>query len=300
MRSPVALAAAVGIFVGLIGLAGCSSGGPGGGGRLGAGGAGFPRVGLASAPKIVNVSAYDPKERQRGGDSFSEHNVSALKRNGAAGLIARVGKGRELDAKFASFLASAQRENMLLGSYYFVLKSVDPVWQADAYVARLRQVARTQAPGQPVLLVGDFDQASSPQDIVRFINRIESTTGVLPVIYLENSPRLRTALSRATPAQKARIRQCPYWIALYSNEFVASPRDLMRAYGIWNDWAMWQYAGVEWNRRARCSVAQPFCSGPWRAPGYFGSMDRPLEHNAFNGSRAELARFWAAHSWVPR
>jgi GH25 family lysozyme M1 (1,4-beta-N-acetylmuramidase) len=298
MRFPV-ISAALGLFVGLA-LSGCAGGGGGGGRSNSGGGAGFPRVGLASAPKIVNVSSYDPKERQRPGDSFSEHNVSALRRNGAAGLIARVGKGREQDSKFGAFLGSAHRENLLLGSYYFVLKNVDSVWQADQYLARLRQIARSQAPGQPVLLVGDFDQQSSATDMVRFINRIESVTGVLPVIYLENSTRLRTALSNATPAQKARIRQCPYWIALYSNEYYASPRDLMRAYGVWNDWAMWQYAGVEWNRRARCSVAKPFCNGPWRAPSYFGGMDRPLEHNAFNGSHADLARFWAAHSWVPR
>jgi hypothetical protein len=297
MRSPVIFTATLGLAAGLLFFSSCSN--AGGGGGIGNGG-GFPRAGLATAPKIVNVSAYDPKERQRNGESFSEHNVSALKRNGASGLIARVGKGPEQDSKFPSFLGSAHRENMLLGSYYFVLKNVDPLWQADQYLARLRQVARTQAPGQPVLLVGDFDQQSSPEDIVRFINRIEAATGVLPVIYLENSARLRTALSSATPAQKARIRQCPYWIALYSNEHYASPRDLMRAYGIWNDWAMWQYAGVEWNRRARCSVAQPFCHGPWRAPAYFGGMNRPLEHNAFNGSHADLARFWAAHSWVPR
>lgn len=296
MRSPAVIFAALGLVVGLA-LSGCAGGG---GGSSSSGGAGFPRVGLAAAPKIVNVSSYDPKERQRSGDSFSEHNVSALRRHGASGLIARVGKGREQDTKFSSFLGSARRENLLLGSYYFVLKNVDPVWQADQYLARLRQVGRSQAPGQPILLVGDFDQQSSAQDIVRFINRIEAATGVLPVIYLENSPRLRATLSSATPAQKARIRQCPYWIALYSNEYYASPRDLMGAYGIWNDWAMWQYAGVKWDRRARCSVAEPFCHGPWRAPSYFGGMDRPLEHNAFNGSHADLARFWAAHSWVPR
>ncbi len=48
-------------------------------------------------PQIINVSAYDPKERQREGRSYSEHDVSALKANGAAGLIARCGKGGVLD-----------------------------------------------------------------------------------------------------------------------------------------------------------------------------------------------------------
>jgi hypothetical protein len=41
------------------------------------GGHGYGRVGLDEAPKVVNVSAYDPKEKQRTGDSFSPNDVSA-------------------------------------------------------------------------------------------------------------------------------------------------------------------------------------------------------------------------------
>jgi hypothetical protein len=252
---------------------------------------GYGRVGLDEAPKVVNVSSYDPKEKQRSGDSFSPSDVSALRRNGAVGLIARCGKGTLIDDKCASFLSAAQRERMRLGTYYFVLKDHDPVWQADQYIDRLRQIS----PGRRVLLVGDFDTKSSPADLVAFINRVEQRTGVLPAIYLENSDRLRNALSTATPAQKSRIRQCPYWLALYSHESFATPKMLMSAYGIWDDWAMWQYAGVEWSGR---SVSKHYHHGPWKSPRYFGTMDRPLEHNAFNGSLQDLNAFWARHSWV--
>ncbi len=121
---------------------------------------------------------------------------------------------------------------------------------------------------------------------------------MLPAIYLENSDRLRASLSRATPAQKRRICQCPYWIALYSADArFETPEDLMKSYGLWNDWAMWQYAGVEWAGR---SVPKHYHYGPWKAPAYFGSMDRPLEHNAFNGSIGEMNRFWEDHSWAVR
>ncbi|RYD25611.1 MAG: hypothetical protein EOP87_24115, partial [Verrucomicrobiaceae bacterium] len=178
--------------------------------------------------------------------------------------------------------------------YYFVLKSSDPVWQADSYIARLRQIA----PGRRVLLVGDFDTKSSPADLVKFIDRVENLTGVLPAIYLENSGQLRASLSNATPAQKRRIRQCPYWIALYSHTSgFHTPKQLMEAYGIWEEWAMWQYAGVEWERR---SVPKVYQHGPWKAPRYFGTMDRPLEHNAFNGDVNDLKAFWNKHSWVVR
>ena len=76
-----------------------------------------------------------------------------------------------------------------------------------------------------------------------------------------------------------------------------TPHKLMKAYGIWNDWAMWQYAGVEWSGR---SVSKHYHHGPWKSPRYFGTMDRPLEHNAFNGSTEDLNRFWEKHSWAVR
>ncbi len=254
----------------------------------------YGRVGLLDAPKVVNVSSYDPKEKQRGGESFSLTDVSALRRNGAHGLIARCGKGMVLDDKCADFLTAAERQGMMLGSYYFVLKTSSPISQADQYLERLRQIS----PGRKVLLVGDFDTQSSPADLVAFINRVEQRTGVLPAIYLENSDRLRSSLSNASSAQKSRICQCPYWLALYShNSGFETPQQLMKAYGIWDDWAMWQYAGVEWSGR---SVSKHYHHGPWQSPTYFGSMDRPLEHNAFNGSESELNAFWAKHSWVVR
>ena len=258
------------------------------------GGSGYGRIGLSDAPKVVNVSSYDPKEKQRAGESFSPTDVSALRRNGARGLIARCGKGMALDDKCADFLTAAERQGMMLGSYYYVLKTSSPVAQADQYIDRLRQIA----PGRKVLLVGDFDTKSSPADLVKFIDRVEQRTGVLPAIYLENSDRLRASLCNASPSQKDRICQCPYWIALYSHDSgFQTPEQLMNAYGIWDNWAMWQYAGVEWSGR---SVSKHYHHGPWKSPPYFGSMDRPLEHNAFNGSVSDLNNFWQKHSWQVR
>src|SRR5262245_8741691 len=76
-------------------------------------------------PQIINVSAYDPKEKQRSGQSFNEHDVSALRANGAVGLIARCGKGGVLDTKCANFLSSADRAGMLIGTYYRLQTHVD-------------------------------------------------------------------------------------------------------------------------------------------------------------------------------
>lgn len=253
---------------------------------------------LHMAPKVVNVSSWDPKEQQRGGCSFSEHDVSALARNGATGLIARAGKGGVPDAKCAAFLQAAKRSSLRLGTYYFMTKEADPVAQADQYVALVRAHAQHYGlRGEPILLVGDFDTRSTAGEMLRFLHRVESRTGVRPVVYLENSSTMRRSMMNASPEEKSRLRRYPYWLALYSHETgFNTPADLLRAHGIWSDWAMWQYGGVEW----RGGRSQPlvYHNGPWRAPRYFGTMSRPLEHNAFNGNTQDLGRFWAAHSWI--
>jgi hypothetical protein len=128
------------------------------------GGGGFGGTSVSGSPAVLNVSGWDPKERQRGGDTYSEHNVSALKRNGALGLIARSAKGPLLDGKFGDFLHSADNQGLLLGAYHFVTMDQDPAYQADSFVDRVRATARSRGVSpRKILLVGDFDTASSPE-----------------------------------------------------------------------------------------------------------------------------------------
>jgi hypothetical protein len=61
----------------------------------------YGKVSYREAPKFINVSAYDPKERQRSGRGYTPHNQTALKVNGSRALIARCAKGYELDSKCA-------------------------------------------------------------------------------------------------------------------------------------------------------------------------------------------------------
>ncbi len=253
-------------------------------------------------PEIINVSAYDPKERQRSGRSYSENDVSALRDNGAAGLIARAGKGGILDTKCASFLASADRAGLLPGIYYRLQNHVDPVVQADQFINRAQSLARSRSWNAPALLLcGDYDAQSRLSDILRFMDRVESRTGVVPVTYLENSQHLKLLLGNAAPATKARLRRSPYWLALYSHESGAGPvfpapgdpDGLVRQYRVWSGWTLWQYGGVDWERgRSRPKV---YSHGRYRFPAYFGTMDRPLERNVFRGSPAALRSFWQTH-----
>ncbi len=267
-------------------------------------GGGFGGTSVGSSPVVLNVSGWDPKEVQRSGDRYSEHNVSALRRNGARGFIARSAKGALLDEKFGDFISSADREGMLVGAYHFVTMDVDPVVQADGFVDRVRSIARSRGLSQRrILLVGDFDTKSTPDRLVRFIQQVERRTGVTPVAYLENSAALRTSLSNASPEQKRVIRRAPYWIALYGPAGTErsmggdlTPDGLMKQYGIWNEWAMWQYGGVIWGNGR--SNARHYNTRAWRSPAYFGTIAHPMERSVFRGSEGDLAAFWNRHGFA--
>lgn len=253
-------------------------------------------------PQIINVSAYDPKEKQRSGRGYSEHDVSALRANGAVGLIARAGKGGQLDGKCGDFIYSADRAGMLPGAYYRVQRHVDAVRQADQFVDRVKHLASHRQWNAPaLLLVGDYDGDLPLSSILRFQDRVESRTGVVPVAYLENSTQLKLQMRAADSATKARLRRAPYWLALYSHESGAgstfpspgNPKGLLDQYAVWPRWAMWQYGGVDWEGgRSRPKV---YNHGRYRFSPYFGNMDRPLERNVFNGPPAALPGFWQQH-----
>lgn len=266
---------------------------------------GIPEAPVASfsgMPQIINVSAYDPKERQRSGRSYSEHDVSALRANGAMGLIARAGKGGVLDTKCAIFVASADREGMLPGIYYRLQTHVDAAAQADQFVDRAQSLARSHAwNASSLLLCADFDAQSRLSDILRFMDRVESRTGIVPAAYLENSTQLKLLLGSADAATKAKLRRAPYWLALYSHESGAGPvfpapgdpRGLLNQYRVWSDWTLWQYGGVDWeNGRSRPKV---YAHGRYHFSPYFGNLDRPVERSVFNGSPAALQSFWQRH-----
>ncbi|MFC7338699.1 GH25 family lysozyme [Haloferula chungangensis] len=264
-------------------------------------GGGFGGTSVKDSPAVLNVSGWDPKEVQRGGDRFSQHDVSAMRRNGALGLIARSAKGPLLDDKFSDFMASANREGLLLGAYHFVTLEQPAKLQAENFVSRVRSVARARGiTGRKILLVGDFDTKSSPDRLVDFITRVEQLTGVTPVTYLENSAALRTSLNNASPSQKRVMRRSPFWLALYGPAGTErsmggdlTPDELTRQYGVWDDWAMWQYGGVIWGNGR--SQAKHYNTSSWRSPRYFGNMAHPMERNVFRGDLRDLQSFWNRH-----
>ncbi|WP_435893609.1 GH25 family lysozyme [Oceaniferula spumae] len=259
----------------------------------------YGKVSYEESPKIINVSHYDPKEKQRSGRSYSPSDQSALKANGAHGLIARCAKGPELDSKCSDFLAGADRQGLLLGSYYYLLPGTSPSYHAERFINRLREIKASRGiRADRILLVADIDTNCRADEIVAFVSRVQQLTGKYPVVYLENGSAIRRTLQNATGAQKSILRKCPYWLALYSNTNAGleTPQKLADASGVWNTWCMWQYGGVWWKN----GRSQPYNyrGGSWKTPKYFGNLDRPTERNGFNGSLEELRQFWFKQSWV--
>lgn len=267
-------------------------------------GGGFGGTSVRSSPSIVNVSGWDPKEAQRPGLTYNQNDVSALKANGALGLIARSAKGPLLDDKFGAFLSSADRQGMLLGAYHFVTMDQPPEYQAESFVRRVRGMATSRGVSRRrILMVGDFDTKSTPDRLVRFNRRVRELTGIQPVVYLENSAGLRARLRNADPATKMELRRSPYWIALYgpagterSMGQELTPDGLMHEYGVWQRWSIWQYGGVIWQNGG--SRAKHYNTARWRSPAYYGNLAMPLERNVFHGDADQLFKFWERHGFA--
>lgn len=267
-------------------------------------GGGFGGTSVGRSPSIVNVSGWDPKETQRPGRTYSQNDVSALRANGALGLIARSAKGPLLDEKFGSFLKSADRAGLLLGAYHFVTMDQAPEAQAASFVSRVRATASSRGVSQQrILLVGDFDNKSTPDRIVRFNRTVERLAGIVPMTYLENSAALRARMREASPEIKQEIRRSPYWLALYSPAGTErsmgqelTPDGLAREYGVWRGWAMWQYGGVVWQNGA--SRPKHYNTSRWRSPAYYGDLAMPLERSVFRSDEDTLRKFWERHGFA--
>ncbi len=258
----------------------------------------YGKVSYKKSPQIINVSSYDPKETQRGGASYSPLDQSNLKRNGALGQIPRCSRGYSYDSKCSDFLVGAERQGMLLGAYHYLTPYSNASVQADRFVARLKSIKSSRGlRSREIMLVGDIDSKCTVPHMVTFIKRVKSLTGKYPMIYLENGELIRSRLRNASYSQKRILKKCPYWLALYGSDYpgIPTPKKLIKATKVWKTWSLWQYGGVEWEKGR--SRSKHYYKGSWKTPQYFSGMSKPIERNGFNGTKKELYRFWAKHSW---
>jgi lysozyme len=232
------------------------------------------------ANSVVNLSHYD----------MVQPDFVAMKNEGILGVIHEATYPRfERDAKYLERQLAATRAGLLWGAYHYA-NGTDPIRQADHFLsvvssawAQVDPAARSNG----VLLVLDFEKnrhypggTMRLDQAIAFIQRIRERTGKYPGIYSGQYHLTRTINSWRLAAAEARtLANCWLWLANYSGQ--------PRATSPWNAWDLWQYCGD-----GRCKL--PASAYPKSVANV-----RKAERNIFNGSPAELRRFWLEHSWKP-
>jgi GH25 family lysozyme M1 (1,4-beta-N-acetylmuramidase) len=174
--------------------------------------------------------------------------------SGIAFAFVRVSDGlTHRDPRFAENWAGAQEAGLMVGAYQFFRPDQDPKAQADLLVAEMGTLGATHLP--PVIDVED-DGGLSPaqiEDAIEvWIDRVQSKTGVTPIIYTGAYFWRDNVASDAFPDH-------PLWVAHYTEDcpYVPAP---------WSRWQFHQYTDS----------------------GHVDGIDENVDRNHFNGSLDEL------------
>jgi GH25 family lysozyme M1 (1,4-beta-N-acetylmuramidase) len=164
-----------------------------------------------------------------------------------------------VDPQFATNWQSAGAAGVIRGAYHFFRPEVDPVAQADYFIAHAGIPAPGDLPLTLDLEVTDTDTAAqAAQSALLFLARVKAQTGRTPIVYTS------TGFLDSTLGSPAGFGGYTLWVA---NWQVSCP-NLPSA---WSDWRFWQKAD-------NGTVA-----------GISGTANVDLDE--FNGSLAELQTF---------
>lgn len=135
----------------------------------------------------------------------------------------------EMDPEFERNYREADRENLLIGFYHYVMaRSVEEAKAEAAFFSEKIKGKRQHA--RPAMDFEEFGTLSS-QDVrnisLHFLHELEERTGIRPVIYSDAS-------NASTVFDDDRLRKYPLWIAEYGVE-----RPNME--NPWKRWSGWQY-----------------------------------------------------------
>jgi lysozyme len=186
---------------------------------------------------------------------------AAVKSSGVAFAFMKATESTDfIDPEFASNWKSAGAQGIVRGAYHFLRPEVDPVAQADYFVAN----AGTQAPGDlPLTLdleVTDNLTAAQVGDAARtFLGRVASDSGRTPIVYTSAS------FFGGTLGSPTGFDAYTLWNAHWTTNCpnVPSPP--------WTSWTFWQ------------------SSSTGTVPGISGMADVDLDQ--FNGTLADLNAF---------
>ena len=165
--------------------------------------------------------------------SHYQHQVDwvQVKASGNQFAFIKASEGTSIDPLYRLHVEAARREGIIVGSYHFFHPKADPVIQArtmiDAtqgcFIGDLPHVLDVElADGLKVL------GAQAADNVLKFLQFVESATGMTPIIYTAAS----FFLGEQNPSAFARY---PLWVANYG---VSTPK----LPAPWKDWKFWQYS----------------------------------------------------------
>jgi len=179
----------------------------------------------ASAPRIAGIDTA--KYQHDGGRAID---WAAVKRSGQRfAFIKATGKAKRTDPWFARDWVAAGRAGLVRGAYHYADPSQSAVAQADAIV----NVVGTTREANDLGIVLDLESTGglSPSSLVRwthsFLDRVESRTGRVPILYTYVS------FWSGPMANNRGFGAYPLWLARYGPE----PRPLAG----WDRWTFWQH-----------------------------------------------------------
>ncbi|MDB4953725.1 MAG: uncharacterized protein JWO36_1294 [Myxococcales bacterium] len=184
-------------------------------------------------------------------------NWAQVKASGVAFAFIRVSDGSFQDPNFATYWAGSRAAHVIHGAYHFFRPALDPIVQADAFLAKLGTMKADDLP--PVLDVEAADGKTPAQvaaGVKAWVNHVKTKLGRPPIIYTGK-------YFWQDSVGGVNLTSSPLWHAQYTTAAcpdIASP---------WTDWAIWQY------------------SSSGSVPGISGNVD--VDH--WNGDRASFDAF---------
>jgi len=196
---------------------------------------------------------------------LSHHNgpvdLEAAAAGGILGVIHKASQGPSYeDPRFAENRGKALDAGLHWGAYHFGTGG-DPVAQAEHFLEVVQ-------PGPEVLLALDFESNSEGPSMTldearAFVTHVRAATGRWPGLY--SGQYVKELLGGQVDAVLA---NCWFWLAQYGPTPVVPPT--------WESWTLWQYTDG--------------AMGP--TPHSVEGIG-PCDRDRFNGTRAQLARFWS-------
>lgn len=223
----------------------------------------------------------------------ARHDVSLIIHRATIGLD--IGNFSDSDFRFEERLAQAAAHGIGLGAYHVGTRTGSGSQQADDFLKVVKGACdRLPSASRRILLAVDWEPTSSDPDnymsaaeLGNLIRRVVARTGKPILVYsYENFLKERRGDIAERPGLWQLLGSQPLWIASLRTEGSGLLRDGSgpRLDGLpWRGFAFWQY--TDGDRTATALLP------PSRIDG------KPIDRNAFNGSRAALDAFMRAHVW---